>query len=144
MQGFDLDQFATGDPRTLLDVLKAASAQIETVGSEELHGVETTHYRATIDPREYANVAPTETHEELFSLAEQLGVQSGLATLPVDVWFDSNGLVRRLLLEISATKPGSSESSDASIAFELWDYGEDVEIALPPVTQVVDASAIRS
>lgn len=144
VQGFDLDQFATGDPRTLLDVLKAASAQIETVGSEELHGVETTHYRAMIDPREYANVAPGEKREELFSLVEQMGVQSGLATIPVDVWLDSNGLVRKLLLEISATNPGSSESSDASIAFELWDYGENVEIVLPPVTQVVDASVIRS
>ena len=61
-----------------------------------------------------------------------------------ELWLDSNGLVRKLSLEISATGPGSSESGDASIAFELWDYGEDVEIALPPASQVVDASYIRS
>jgi len=144
VQGLDLDQIATSDPRTLLDLLKAASAEIETLGSEELHGVDTTHYRALIDPREYATLAPTEKRAELFSLVEQMGAQSGLATVPVDVWLDSQGLVRKLSLEISATKPGSSESSDASIAFELWDYGEDVEIALPPASQVVDASAIRS
>ena len=144
VQGFDLDQFATSDPRTLLDVLKAASAEIETLGSEELHGVGTTHYRATIDPREYAKAAPMERREELFSLVEQMGAQSGLATVPVDVWLDSEGLVRKLSLEISAPQPGSSESSTASIAFELWDYGEDVEIALPPTSQVIDASAIRS
>lgn len=144
VQGFDLDQFATNDPRTLLHILKAASAEVETLGREELHGVETTHYRATIDPREYAKVAPTEKREELFSLAEQMGVQSGLATLPVEVWLDSDGLVRKLSLEMSATQPGSSEPGDASIAFELWDYGEDVEIVLPPASQVVDASDIRS
>jgi hypothetical protein len=144
VQGFDLDQFATSDPRTLLDVLNAASAEVETLGSEELHDVKTTHYRATIDPREYAKVTPTENREEFFSLVEQMGVQSGLVTIPVEVWLDSNGLVRKLSLEISSTRPGSPESGDASIAFELWDYGEDVEIALPPASLVVDASAIRS
>jgi hypothetical protein len=144
LQGSDLDQFATSDPRTLLDVLRAASAEIETIGSEELHGVQTTHYRGGIDPRLYAKVAPTEKREELFSLVEQMGVQSGLATVPVDVWLDPDGLVRKLSLEISATQPRGSESSDASVAFELWDYGEDVEIALPPASQVVEASAVHS
>gem|GEM_PF-5895046 len=112
VQGFDLDQFATSDPRTLLDLLKAASAEIETLGTEELHGVETTHYRATIDPREYAKAGPTETREELFSLVEQMGVQSGLATVPVDVWLDSEGLVRKLSLEISASAAMATAGSE--------------------------------
>jgi hypothetical protein len=30
------------------------------------------------------------------------------------------------------------------MTFELWDYGEDVEIELPPADEVVDAAALRS
>jgi hypothetical protein len=143
VQGFDLEQFSRSDPRELLELLKAASAQIETLGTDELHGVETTHYRALIDPREYARRASSENRKELFSLVEEMGVQ-GLTTVPVDVWLDAAGFVRKLSLEVSATKPGSSESSGAAIAFELWDYGEDVEIEVPPASEVVDASAVGS
>lgn len=144
VDGFDLEQFSTGDPRELLEVLKAASAEIETLGREELHGVETTHYRVLIDPREYAKRATAGKSEELFSLVGELGAQPRLTTVPADVWLDADGLVRKLSLEISASPPGSSGSSGASIAFELWDYREDVEIEPPPPSEVVDASAIGS
>lgn len=141
---FDFQQLTNNDPRTMLDFLRAASAEIETVGSEELRGEDTTHYRATIEPREYAKLAPLEKREELQSLVQQMGAQSGLTTIPVEVWLDADGLVRKLSFEFSATQPGSSEQSDASITFELWDYGEDVAIELPPASEVVDASAVRS
>ena len=141
---FDFQQLTNNDPRTMLDFLRAASADIETVGSEELRGEDTTHYRATIEPREYAKLAPLEKREELQSLVQQMGAQSGLTTIPVEVWLDADGLVRKLSFEFSATQPGSSERSDASIMFELWDYGKDVAIELPPASEVVDASAVRS
>ena len=32
--------------------------------------------------------------------------------------------------------------SSASLAFELWDYGEPVEIDVPPASQVADASSL--
>ena len=51
--GFDfgeLEQFAKSDPRDVLGALRAVTSEVETVGSEQLRGVETTHYRATVDP----------------------------------------------------------------------------------------------
>jgi len=73
-----------------------------------------------------------------------MGAQSGLTTIPVEVWLDADGLVRKLSFEFSAAQPGGSEQSDVSITFELWDYGEDVAIELPAASEVVDASAVRS
>ena len=146
-QGVDvsqLDQFTSNDPRELLDFLQGVSGEIETVGSEVLRGVRTTHYRATIDPLEYAKLAPPEKRQELESLVEQMAGQSGLGAIPVDVWLDENGLVRKLTMAFSATQPGTSESSDVSMTFELYDYGERVDIDLPPESEVVDASAVRS
>jgi hypothetical protein len=146
-QGFDFTQFeqlTSSDPRELLDFLQAASGEIETVGAEQLRGVETTHYRATIDPLAYEKLVSPEKRPELESLAEQMAAQSGLGAIPVDVWLDGGGLVRKLTMAFSAMQPGTSGSGDVSMTFELYDYGEDVAIDLPPASEVVDASAVRS
>lgn len=144
--GFDfeeLGQFAKSDPRELLDALRAVSSDIETVGSEQLRGVETTHYRAVIDPAELGTLAPGNEQQSSQTLVDEITAQSGLGPVPVDVWIDATGLVRKLSMAFEATEPGTSQSSEVSMTFELWDYGEAVEIALPPASQVADASAVR-
>ena len=128
---------------TLLDSLRAVTSKIETVGTEELRGVETTHYRAVIDPAELAKLAPTGDEKTSQTLVDQLTAQSGLGRCPVDVWIDATGFVRKLSMSFSATQPGTTQSSEASMSFELWDYGESVDIDVPPASQVVDASAVR-
>ena len=139
----ELEQFTTSDPRQLLDSLRAVTSEIETLGSEQLRGVETMHYHAVIDPAELAKLAPTGGKQTSETLVDQLTEQSGLGEIPVDVWIDASGLVRKLALEFSATEPGTSQTSGVSMAFELWDYGETVEIPVPPAAQVADASALR-
>jgi hypothetical protein len=144
--GFDFDeleQFAETDPREVLDSLRAVTSDVETIGSEDLRGVETTHYRAVIDPTELARIAPTGDEKKSQALVDQLAAQSGLGAIPVDVWIDETGLVRKLALSFAATQPGTSQSSDVSLAFEMWDYGESVDIELPSASQVADASAVR-
>ncbi|MGH3135719.1 MAG: hypothetical protein ACRDPV_04410, partial [Gaiellaceae bacterium] len=138
-RGFDVtqfEQFTSNDPRELLDFLRGVSGEIETVGSEQLRGAQTTHHRATIDPLEYAKLVPPDKRQELQSLVEQIAAQSGLGEVPVDVWLDESGLVRKLTMAFSATQPGTSESSDVSMTFELYDYGETVDIDLPPASEV--------
>jgi hypothetical protein len=130
----ELEQFSTSDPREVLDSLQAVTSDIETVGTEDLRGVETTHYRAVVDPAKLARGSEP--------LIDQLAAQSGLEEIPVDVWIDANGLVRRLSMDFSVTEPATSKEGGVSMSFELWDYGEDVEIALPPASQIVDASAV--
>jgi hypothetical protein len=143
--GFDfeeLEQFGTSDPREVLDALQAVTSEIETVGSEELRGVETTHYHAVLDPVKLAQAKDLEGPSAPESLVERLSEQGGLDEIPVDVWLDASGLVRKLSLSFVATDPGTSQTSSAKMSFELWDYGEAVDIALPPTSQVVDASAV--
>lgn len=139
----EFEQFAKTDPRELLDSLRAVTSTVETVGSEQLRGVGTTHYRAVIDPAELGRLAKGADPGASQSLVDEITAQSGLGPIPVDVWIDEAGLVRRLAMSFEATEPGTSESSEVSMAFELWDYGEAVEIALPPASQVADASAVR-
>jgi hypothetical protein len=140
--GLDVDQFTSADPRTMLEFLRGVSGEIETVGVEELRGVPVTHYRALIDPLEYEQNVPAEKREELKELAEQFSAQTGLTTIPVDVWLDANGLVRKLAFDFAGTDPSTAKETSASLSFEIWDFGEDVEISLPPASAVVDESEL--
>ena len=145
--GFDFDeleQFTRNDPRRALDSLRPVTGEIEVVGTEQLRGVETTHYRALVDPAELAKQAPREGLEAAQSLVDQLVAQSRLGEIPVDVWLDADGLVRKFLMAFTATQPGSSETSEASMGFELWDYGSEIDIDVPPAAEVAEASALRS
>jgi len=145
-QGFDfsqLEQLTSNDPRKILEYLRAVSGEIETVGAEELRGVETTHYRATVDLRRYDTLVPPAKREELKTMLGEIVEQSGIGDVPVDVWVDEFGLVRKLTMAFSATQPGTTESATVSMSFELYDYGKDVEIDVPPASDVVDASALE-
>jgi hypothetical protein len=144
--GFDfgeLEQFAESDPRDVLGALRAVTSEVETVGSDQLRGVEATHYRATVDPAELAKLASGRDRTEAQSLVDQISTQAGVGPFPVDVWLDASGLVRKLSCSVEATEPSTSRSSEVSMSFELWDYGRAVDIELPPASQVVDASSLR-
>jgi hypothetical protein len=136
-----IEQFTNNDPRKLVEILRAASGDIETVGTEELRGVTTTHYRATVDLAEYKKLVPRAEREELQSLLDKTVEESTVEDLPVDVWLDERGLVRKVTMSVTAEQAGATEPVTGAIAFELWDYGEPVEIELPPQDEVVDASA---
>jgi len=145
-KGFDLEQlqeFTGSDPRKMLDYLRAVSGDIETVGVEKLRGVETTHYRATLDLLRYDKLVPPAKRKELKSLLGDVVEQSGIRELPVDVWLDGFGLVRKLQMRFSATQPGLTEPAEAAFGFELYDYGKQTVIELPPASDVVDISSLR-
>jgi hypothetical protein len=115
------------------DFLRTASGEVETVGTETLRGVETTHYRATVDPSDY---------EEADSFLDGALSDARAVGGSVDVSLDANGFVRKLEMSFEAREPGTTEASSASMRFELWDYGEDAEVELPRAADVVDAAAL--
>ena len=51
--------------------------------------------------------------------------------------------LRKVSLDFEADDQSSGQSGSVSLAFELWDYGEPVEIGVPPASQVADASSLR-
>jgi hypothetical protein len=144
-QGFDLSELqalAGNDPRDVLELLRAASDEIETVGTEELRGVATTHYRAVVSLLDYEKLVPESTSQELGPMLGEILEQTGLDELPVDVWLDAEGFVRRLDMSFSATQPGTGQSVGAELTYELFDYGKVVEVELPPAAEVVDTASL--
>jgi hypothetical protein len=133
--------FADTDPRDVFGYLKAVSGTIVAVGSDEVRGVETSHYRATIDTKKLIALVPAAQRKGLAGFDQLVG-GSGVASIPIDVWIDSDNRVRKLVLNVTAT-PSSTESAGASVEIEMYDYGKPLELELPPPEQVVDATSLR-
>jgi hypothetical protein len=109
MASFDLDQlkeFTSNDPRDMLRMLQAVEGDLESLGAEEVHGVQTTHYRTTVDLLRYKELFPASQREKVGSMLDELVKQSGLRTMPVEVWVDDDSLVHKMKLTMAATQPG--------------------------------------
>ena len=127
----------------MLGLLEAVSGSITAVGSDKVHGVETSHYRATIDTSKLAQLVPAAHRQSLGGL-DQTARQAGVTALPVDVWVDADQLVRKVSIDLDAKQPGTAMAVKASLVVELYDcYGTPLELTLPPADQVVDAATLK-
>jgi hypothetical protein len=142
-QGFDLGQigaFGKSDPRDMLDMLRATTGQLEEVGRDEIRGVEATHYRTTLDLDELrARLEKLEAKGVVDGFIESIE-SSGMQEVPLDVWVDADSLVRRLVMTISTKQSG--RTAKASFSMDVFDYGEPVEVAAPPASEVVEGSEL--
>jgi len=107
-----------------------------------VRGVETSHYRATLDPAKLTELVPAEQRKALGGV-DEAARQAGLTELPLDVWIDEDQQVRKLSIELDAKLPGSEESIEASFVIELYDYGTPLVLDLPPADQVADAATLK-
>lgn len=122
----------SGSPTQILDDLRDANATVEELGTENLRGVDTTHYRALIDTEA---LAETMTAEERADFEEELGGVS--SEFPMDFWIDGDGLVRKFTLDLSGETFDDPEIESARMEFEMFDYGEAIDIQAPPADQIL-------
>jgi len=112
------------------------------VGTDEIRGVETSHYKATIDIAKLEKLVPAAQRDSLGSVA-QSAKQAGLAEIPLEIWIDSDQRVRKLSLDVDAKQPGTSATLKASLVVEVYDYGKALQLELPPADQVADAATLK-
>lgn len=141
--GLDLSQLmqaGTSDPSRSLEVLRGvAEDEVEEVGTEEVRGESTTHYRAAIDMDEAIQQMPEDVREDFRALMVEGGFPD---TLPVDVWIDGDGLPRRYVLSYEMTPPGAGSPIQQTVTMEMFDYGAEVDVQPPPAEETVDASEL--
>ena len=128
--GRSLGSFGRLDPQQWLQEL-LASGQAKAVGQETVQGEQMTHYHADLDPSNLSQV-PASDRAQVGAALQQLGV----TTIPVDVWVDSNGLVRQEKLALAAN------GSSFSLTTDLSDFGTAVSVTPPPAADVFDATAL--
>jgi hypothetical protein len=117
------------NPGGALDSLRGAGA-VEKVGTDTLRGVETTHYRATVDPKKALAEAPAELQEKA-----KAGLDKLKGPFPVDVWIDGDGQTRKISMDIDTGTGGK-----VATTLEYYDFGVDVDVSAPPADEVFDFS----
>jgi LppX_LprAFG lipoprotein len=122
-----LMQLGQSSPAEQLKYLRAM-ADLEEVGTEEIDGVETTHYKGVVDMRRYPDVVPEGERAEARKLVESLEKLGGSLETPTEVWIDGESLVRRQKMSITQTKPTESKMD---MEINYTDFGKRVDIQAP-------------
>ena len=120
------------DPQQQLEMLKSASKDVTTLGQEEVDGVSTTHYVATIDVQKVLEEQTDQLPDRLASVMQDRIDQTNPQET-VEVWIDDQGLLRRMRVQGSLAGVGSF-----SMTMVFSDYGSRPQVNLPPDDQVRD------
>lgn len=101
----------------------AGMDDVQAAGTAVVRGVSTRHFTGTIDLRKYLSQTGFKP--------EELTIVPAGSTVQVDVYLDSNNLLRRL--EITAPDDGPWGGTATT---DYFDYGADVSIQVPDPSQV--------
>jgi hypothetical protein len=137
--GIDLGPLVQGsqaDPAQHLLWLSALDPAVTRIGEEEIRGTPTTRYRAAVDLGRLEGQAPPGKEAEWSAYVQTLRDRLGLEFIPVEVWVDADGRVRRLTHELGFAGSGRS----ARVTTDLSDFGVDVSADAPPPGQVAALS----
>jgi hypothetical protein len=127
----------SSNPANQLDVLRGVvKGSIETVGTEVVVGVETTHYRAEVDADKAIEQLPEEFKEEFADIPGFEESLEGFDDFPIDVWIDGDGIVRRQRTRTSHTVDGKTVKQTTS--FEYVGFGVPLDVEAPPEEEVFD------
>lgn len=137
------------DPTKFLAYLETVSNGVRDVGPDVVRGVETTHYHADLDLTKAVDGAkvPPALRQKLDQLLAPHG--SHVAPIPVDVWVDAHGLVRRIRMHLdlgsflgAGATGDSGPAPSVTVSVELFDFGAPVHVVAPPADQVADLSQL--
>ena len=117
------------------------SNDVHQVGTEDIRGVESTHYRASLDLSK--SIDESNVPEGLRDSMEEFTKMFG--DIPADVWIDADGRMRRERLVIDFGKVfGGVDAADGSRdaagvmteQLDFYDFGTPVNVEAPPADQV--------
>jgi hypothetical protein len=139
-----------GDGTEILKLLDQAGG-LKVVGTEQVRGVDTTHYQGSLDLASALAEVSADQRAKAESELGKVGIDPSMASVPVDVWIGNDGLVRRVQIGVSGlqpTTPSTATSGDlgGTLTMEFYDFGQPVNITVPPADQVftVDPSMLAS
>ncbi|WP_217250706.1 hypothetical protein [Streptomyces sp. AC602_WCS936] len=124
-----------GDPAQTAAYAKAITDKdVTKVGTENVGGVSTTHYKVSVDVSKLPG-------------GEQMSQQLG-PTLPMQVWLDDEGRLRRQQIDLTVKAPASASAKPEgsasaqqlkmSTVMQFSDFGTEVNAEAPPADQVAD------
>jgi hypothetical protein len=115
------------DPEVMFKAMESPK-KLELIGTEDVDGVSTNHYRITMDPTSYL-----EAMDFPAAMADMMPKE-----LVTEMWVDGDNLPRKFAqtIEVPATGGGAATSSTTEGTYS--DFGTDVEIEAPPADEVTE------
>lgn len=143
--GIDVDlaaiiQAQSSDPTSALQFLEGAETVTE-VGQEELRGTETTHYEVVVNLQKTVDAADPAVRDDMQTLVDLYTVE----TIPMEVWIDDDGRVRKFAQTIDYDTfelPGDVDlgplaGTTSTITAEYHDFGTPVAVSFPDPADTV-------
>lgn len=115
------------DPEVMFKAMESPK-KLELLGSEDVDGVATNHYRITLDPTRYL-----EAMEFPAAMADMLPKE-----LVTEMWVDGDNLPRRFAQTIEVPGVGGGAAASSTTEGTYSDFGTDVEIEAPPADEVTE------
>jgi hypothetical protein len=130
------------DPTQTLRLLRASSTNVKEAGTARVRGVATTRYTAKLDLRKSIEASGEELglneqeRAQLRRAAEQMSTQAGLKTIPIEIFVDQEGLLRRMRMTMKSSIAAAPFALTQTTDF--YDFGVAVHVEAPPESQVLD------
>lgn len=115
------------DPEVMFKAMEAPK-KIELLGTEEVDGVATNHYRVTMDPSKYLAAM-----EFPASMGDMLPEE-----LVTEMWVDGDDLPRKFSQTLDVPSVSGGKPTTTTSEGTYSDFGTDVEIEAPPADQVTE------
>jgi hypothetical protein len=115
------------DPEVMFKALESPK-DLELLGSEDVDGTPTNHYRITMDPTQYLKAM-----EFPAAMADMMPEE-----LVTEMWIDADNLPREFAQTLDMPAPGGGGSSASTTEGTYSDFGADVEIEAPPADEVTE------
>jgi hypothetical protein len=115
------------DPEVMFKAMESPK-KLELVGGEEVDGVETNHYRITMDPTSYLKAMDFPA-----AMADMLPKE-----LVTDMWVDADNLPRKFAQTVEVKAPNGGPTTTGNTEGTYSDFGTDVEIEAPPASEVTE------
>ena len=112
------------DPAVMFEAMESPE-KLEMLGTEDVDGVATQHYRITMDPRQYLEAM------------DFPAVMAGMLPeeLVTEMWVDGDNLPRKFVQDLDL---GGGAGGSSTTEGTYSDFGLDVEIEAPPADEVTE------
>jgi hypothetical protein len=126
------------NPGQYMDFLRAAApGSVHDLGQVTVDGVQTTHYSAQVDLARLADAVPAAERAAARQFVQALQSRfHGPDKLPMDVWIDQTGLIRKVQAQSSETVDGKSVA--VSVTELVTAYGTQPAPTVPSPSETVD------
>lgn len=125
-------------PSQILGMLDAGG-QVKKLGTGVVRGVQTTHYHALLNYARYAAQLSGEARKATETDAKLLERLTGSDSLPLEVWVDAQGRVRRVTTEVKVST--AAGVLNETVSMELFSFGPQPAVVLPAEAEVSDQTS---